>query len=364
LRSVAGGQPELAIEHCREAARIASASGLDEIGALADSCLAQVYVVAGRLRDAVEAGERALSSFEVHGNLWWAARTLWFLSIAANALGEWDASLNYCRRGRQQGVTLKELRFRSVQAVGWLRMGSAYIQQGDLERGLECCNEALALAPIPRDSMMAKGIHGYGKIKAGRIDEGIMELSEAVAWFDSSDLRYTYLHQALWLAEGHLRRGDFASARPLIQNILDTSRRAGYLHFEGRACWLMGDCLAAEASPAAEGYVETAMRILGDVGAADDLAKAMVTRAALRQSAGDLALARQLLERAHSIFEGLGTRDEPARVGEALTALDRGSQIPLLAAGSWPSTPSRPGAIGEGAAGPEYRAEKIVSGVN
>src|SRR5271167_2444585 len=282
LHSVAGGRPEVAIEHCRAAAKIASASGLDEIDALAGSSLAQVYVVAGKPRDAVEAGERALSSFEARGNRWWAARTLWFLSIAANALGEWDASVNYCRRGLEHGVALAALRFKSVQAVAWLRMGSAYIQQGDLELGLQCCDEALALAPIPRDSVMAKGIRGYGEIKAGRVDAGMAELSEAVAWFASSDLRYTYLHQASWLAEGHLRRCDRASARSLIQEILDTSRRAGYLHFEGRACWLMGDCLAAEAPASAEDCAETAMRILEGVGARDDLAKAMVTRAALR----------------------------------------------------------------------------------
>ncbi len=78
-------------QHCRGAAEIASAHGLDEIDAFAASCLAQVYNVAGRLRDAVEAGERALASFEARGNRWWAGRTLWQLSTAANYLGEWDA---------------------------------------------------------------------------------------------------------------------------------------------------------------------------------------------------------------------------------------------------------------------------------
>jgi len=43
-----------------EAGLLASGVGLDEIRAFADSCLAQVYLVAGGLREAVEAGERAL----------------------------------------------------------------------------------------------------------------------------------------------------------------------------------------------------------------------------------------------------------------------------------------------------------------
>jgi tetratricopeptide (TPR) repeat protein len=211
-------------------------------------------------------------------------------------------------------------------------MGSAYIQQGDLERGIQCCNEALAHAALPRDAMIAKAACAYAEIKAGRVEGGVMRLTEAAAWFDRSDLRYSYLRYALWLAEGHLRRGDCTSARPLIGNVLSTSRAMGYLHCEGLACWLMGECLAPEAPADAENYVETAMRILEKVGARDDLAKAMITRAALRQGGGDLATARRLLNQAYATFRALGTRGEPARVEAAIAGLDRGSQIALLGA--------------------------------
>ena len=60
----------------------------------------------------------------------------------------------------------------------------------------------------------------------------------------------------------------------------------------------------------------------------------MVTRAALRQAAGDLAKARELLEQAGGIFHELGTLDEPARVEAALAALDRGAAMPLLGTSS------------------------------
>ncbi len=329
--SVGGGRPEVAIEHCRRAAKIASGSGLVEIVALAESCLAQVYVVAGRLHDAVETGERALANFEARGDLWWASRTLWFLVMASNYLGEWEASLKYSRRALEHSLSVNDPRFKSVQALSLWRMGSTYIQQGDLEHGLEHCNEALALAPIPRDAMMAKAAVGYADIKAGRVEAGVAELSEVVAWFRRSDHRYAFLRYALWLAEGYLRLGDPASARPLIDDVLCTSRRMGYLHCEGLAAWLMGECLAAEEPAAAHDYVETAMRILGDVDARNDLAKAMVTRAALRQDVGDIDSARRLLNQAYVTFQALGTLDEPARVEGAIAALDRGSPIPLLA---------------------------------
>jgi len=328
LHAISGGRPDVAIEHCREAAAIALASGLEEINATAESCLAQVYMVAGRLREGREAGERALAIFESRGNRWWAGRTLWHLTAIANYLGDWQASLNYCRRGIEHGVALQDLRLR---VVGWTRLGVAHIQQGDIERGLECCNEALALAPLARDGAWARVVRGYGKIKAGGLEDGIAELREGLAWFESSHMRWTHVIGAVWLAEGYLRRDDRAHARPMIDHVLATSQATGYLHHEGRAHWLMSECLANDTPADAEKHVEAAIRIFERVDARNDLAKAMVTRAALRQRAGDLAAARQLLDAAKTIFHTLGTHGDFARVDAALVALAGGAHVPFLA---------------------------------
>jgi tetratricopeptide (TPR) repeat protein len=333
LHILTAGQPDIAIDHCNEAASIAAAAGLHEIKAFADSCLAQVYLIAGRLLEAVEAGDRALASFESVGNLWWAGRTIAHLSPAAIALGDWDASLNYCRRALEYGAALGDLR---LKVVGLYRMGGTYISQGDPDQGVQCCNDALELGPLPFDAAMAKGVRGYGEIRAGRVDAGIADLGEAIVWFEKSRLRYPRLRFALWLVEGQLRRGDRAAARPLIEGALETSRTMGYLHFEGTACWLMGECLAPEDPTAAEPYIETAMEILGRIGARNDLARAMMTRAAVHQAGGDASAAGQLLHEAYLIFHGLGTLDEPARIEAALTALAGGAPIPLSTGGPIP----------------------------
>ena len=288
----------------------------------------QVYIIAGRLHDAVEAGERALSIFEVRGDLWWAGRTLGHLTWAANALGEWKASQNYCLHALEHASALEDLRLKT-RAL-W-RMASACVQQGDLERGLECCSEVLSLAPVPYDIAMARAVRGYAEIKAGRVDAGMAELSEAAKWFEGAHLRHSHLRLDLWLAEGHLLLGDRASARPLIKEVLRASRETGYLYFEGLACWLMRECLTGEALVEAAEWVETAINILERVDARNDLAKAIITRASLFQREGDVATARQLLEKAGAIFHAIGTRDEPAKVEGALDALDGGSQIRLLA---------------------------------
>ena len=327
LGILTGGEPDTAIDHCNVAAKLAADAGLDEVKAYAESCLAEIYLFIGRLRETIEIGERALASFEALGNLWWAWRTICRLNPAAMALGNWEASFSYCRRALQYAEVLGDLR---IKVVGLWRMGATYVHQGDPQTAVQYCDEALALGALPFDAAMAKSVRGYGKIKLGLVDAGIADLSETVSWFEKSRLRYTHGRFSLFLAEGFLRRGDRIAARPLIDAVLETSRALGYPHFEGTACWLMAECLAPEAPASGEPYLETAMEILERIGARNDLARAMVTRAALRQVAGDLATACELLVQAGAIFHELGTLDEPARVEAARAALDRGAAIPLL----------------------------------
>jgi class 3 adenylate cyclase/tetratricopeptide (TPR) repeat protein len=320
LHILTGGHPDVAIDRCNQAVALAEAAGSDEIKGFAESCLAQVYTVAGRLHDAIEVGERALGRFELRNELWWAGRTLWHLSVAANSLGQWSASLAYCQRALSHGRNLNDLR---LMAASWLRMGSALIQRGDIASGLECCDRALALKPIPYDRQMARAIRGYGQIKAGRIDEGIYDLAETVAWAVTFHLRQPYLRWGLWLAEGYLLQSDRDRARPLVEDLLAKSRETGYSHLEATALWLMGDCISAEAPLPAEEHIETATRIFAAVGAQNDLAKAIFTHGMIRYRVGDFGTARQLLNRAATIFKSLGTRDQIARTQALLVELNQ-----------------------------------------
>jgi hypothetical protein len=142
------------------------------------------------------------------------------------------------------------------------------------------------------------------------------------------------MRAALWLAEGHLCRGDRGAARPLIDSVLETSRPTGYLHYEALAHWLMGECLAPDGPAEAEPHIDAATEVLGRIGARNDLARAMLTGARLRQDRGDIAAARGLLAQAGAIFQALGTLDGPLQVTAARTALDRGAPIALLDGGS------------------------------
>jgi tetratricopeptide (TPR) repeat protein len=319
LHSLTGGRPEVAIGYCREASAIADAAGLDEIRAFADSCLAQVYVFTGDLWQAVEIGERALAAFDDRRNVWWACRTLWHLSPAANALGEWERGLAYCRRALEHGLAMDDLRLK-VSAL--VRLGSTHIQRGDSETGLRFCEEGLALDPTPFDAAALKGIRGYGLVKTGRLDPGIAALVDALAWYDRSRLRFTRSLFAVWLAEGYLRKGDRERARAVSEDILSVSHEVGYRCLEGVARRLLGECAVPDDAVGAVAQLAEAERILAMVGARNELAKTLVARARLQVTRNDIDGARQLLERALAGFEQLGTLDEPTRVRQMLQALD------------------------------------------
>jgi class 3 adenylate cyclase/tetratricopeptide (TPR) repeat protein len=318
LEILTGGEAAVSIGHCQRAEEIASAAGFHELDGFIASCLAQSYIVAGELRAGVEAGERALSIFEARRDFWWASRALWHLSSASNCLGEWAASLAYCRRALEYGTFLNDLRLR---IAGLWRTGCAAVQQGDADQGLRYCEEALALARIPFDAAAARMVRAYALIKAGRIEVGIAELKEVIAWFESSRLSHLRLLATLWLAEGHLARGDRASAQPLVEDVLSVTRLQGYVHFEGVAHRLMSECLASDAPLDADEHVEAALRILDRTGARNDFARALVTKAKLRHAEGSDSISRQLLDQAYSIFQNLGTRDQAARVKTVLEEL-------------------------------------------
>ena len=326
LHSLTDSPAALAIEHCREAAAIASAAGCEDLEGFIYSCAAQGYVVAGELRAAIEAGDRAATILEEQNNLWWASRALLNTAQAFIYLGEWEASLACCRRLLAHAATLDDAR---LKVVGLYRIGAAHIHQGDIERGLRCCDKALSLNPLPFDVAMAKVFRGYGQIRAGRFDAGIADLTEAIAWFEQSRLHHVRVTPALRLAEGYLLRGELGTARVLIDDVLTTSRAKGYRYVEGLAHRLLAECFAQESPIVAAQHVDAAQQIFISTNARNDLAKALITRAGLCQRSGNFGEARKLLEEAAAIFGRLGTLDEPTRVRSALASLEEPSRSQL-----------------------------------
>jgi transcriptional regulator with AAA-type ATPase domain/tetratricopeptide (TPR) repeat protein len=322
LHSLVGDPLEIAIALCQEAAALVEGAGLEDLRPFADCCLAQAYSFAGDLSQAMTAGERALAEFEARGNVWWACRTMWILSAAANALGQWSRSLGYCSRALEHGEAADDLR---LKVVAWSRIAGTQTQRGDAKAGLAACESALRLGPTPFDAAMTNAVRGYALVKFGEVSSGLRILREAVEWFGGSHLLYTRSLYSVWLADSLVRSGDRESGRTLAATVLATSESVGYRHLEGVAHRVIGESLVADDRAGATVHLERAHRVLDETGARSELAKTLVAEAALRAARGDSDDARRLLGEAGRIFETLGTVDEPDRVRAALQALPGGA---------------------------------------
>ena len=93
-------------------------------------------------------------------------------------------------------------------------------------------------------------------------------------WFDRSHLSQFRWFYGLWLAEGYLRKGERPRARAIVEEILAGSRGISR-RVEGFGERLLGEGLILDDPAAAARHLETATRILEEIGARDEYAKAL-----------------------------------------------------------------------------------------
>ena len=314
LHCLVGGQLEVSIARCQEAAVLVEGAGLEDLRPFADCCLAQAYSLAGDLREAMAAGERALPEFEARGNVWWACRTMWILSHTANAQGEWTRSLAYCARALEHGEAADDLR---LKVVALSRTAGTLVQRGDAKASLATCEAALRLGPTPFDTAMINAVRGYALVKFGDVPDGLRTLQGAVQWFGGTHLLYTRSLYSVWLADSLVRSGDREPGRTLAATVLATSESVGYRHLEGIAHRVLGESLMPDDRDAAMLHLQQARGILEETGARNELAKTLIAEAAGRAAMGEAESAGRLLDEGGRIFETLGTVGEPDRLRAA-----------------------------------------------
>src|SRR5262249_53566666 len=153
-----------------------------------------------------------------------------------------------------------------LKVAGWWRMANVHVRRGDPKSALRCCEEAFGLSPIPFDANMIRVVRGYSHVKLGDIDGGIAEVTEALAWFDGSELSPVRWVYGFWAAEGFLRKGERPRARGLTEEILASSRGISR-RVEGFGERLLGEAFIVDDPTAAASHLEAAARILEEIGA-------------------------------------------------------------------------------------------------
>ncbi len=305
LHSLTGGHVDTTIAYCREAQAIAEADGLDELRAFAECCLAHVLLVAGDLRGAVAAGESALGDLR-------GARE--HLVGVPDALGPQPGRQRARRLEARPGVLPTRARSRPGGRRPPAQGGRLVADGVDLHPARRRGSRAPLLrggdGPFPGRLRRRDGEGGPG-IRSGQGGPARARNSRAGGGGGVVRTIESEIHPVALRAlagRGPASRGKRDAAEATLEKILAASAENGYRHLEGVAERLLGAVLAP-AVPSALAHLERGMEILAAMGARNDVAKALVTRAELCRTAGDVESARRWLEQAEEIFQALGTLD-------------------------------------------------------
>lgn len=127
---------DLASASKKAEAAVALAEQINEPGTYGRALLFAGWVkaLAGRLNDALDYYQRALSVFQRDGSAFWQSRALSSIGNTYTALGELQQSLEY---GKQALTIQQRLHNRRWQATTFNDLGYAYRELGDFHRALE-----------------------------------------------------------------------------------------------------------------------------------------------------------------------------------------------------------------------------------
>ena len=292
----------------RRAVQIAEGSGHPL--ALGLAYLGLAYHMQHGVGDGGAAGvfyEKATSAYRQSGDVWrWSSPAgLW--SQLLRYLGETEQAMRMAeeivRPGEEGGDAV-------IRINGLLRLGSALMQAGDLDRAESALRATIELGeriPDYQHLVCAQGFLGAVLLHRGRVDEATGLLEEAAALTARHQLRTFYATQArISLADAYLstaEAGDAAAMRSarsavkrcMSQGRIDVEARPPAFRVEGTLLWLSG-----RRQDARTAWDRSLARARETGGRYDE----GLTLLEIGRRAGD----RLAIERAVTVFEQVGAR--------------------------------------------------------
>ncbi|MCP4428034.1 MAG: AAA family ATPase [Chloroflexi bacterium] len=236
-----------------------------------------------------------------------------YLGVAYARVGSWQRAIDAAQKGLELADTAVSGAMRTVA-----RMQLAFVY-GELHEW----EQALAIAEPARDLWREEGmtphaftlraVVGRCLVQTGQPKEGVAEIQEALKWAEEVDYRVLVHVIHVYLAQAQYAAGMIAEGR-------GTAVRAAQLAAEAGNRWAEGVALRTQAEigmrlprpdwPQIEANLIRAMRILRQIRARPDLARAYLTLRRLYDRAGQSAWAVDCHFRATTIFDELGMADE------------------------------------------------------
>jgi class 3 adenylate cyclase/tetratricopeptide (TPR) repeat protein len=311
------GNTRAAIDYAEKSLKIAELHGDDSLTAPPLNLLGRLYWQQGSVPDAIAALERSTEQMLRLGDLGNAATTAGFAGIALADAGEFARAVARAEQGVRLATQIQNPA--ALAAVHYFR-GHVRSNRGEWSTALEDFAEGVRLADEVGDRFRAyalKVYQGRAYTKSGQPQRGRAVLEECMAIAEQLGTRLFLSRPKAFLAECFIELGDAASATRLAEEAIRLAQELGERHGSAIGHRALAEALwrRDSADPAAEAAVLTAIDIHKQNGERPELARTLVTYAALLNAKGDTSRARQVTAQAVAMFREMDMQWDLDRVG-------------------------------------------------
>jgi class 3 adenylate cyclase/tetratricopeptide (TPR) repeat protein len=315
-RQLVFGEYETSLETARKALELCKQGENAEDAVLAYTLFHWAHMMLGDY-------ESALSSYEqTKRQLSESFHPIWFMySQAAAAIthlmtGRWDEGLREIDRAAAVGAERSD--------NGMVSFGTAFgswvsLEKRDWASAFEQANAAKEIAPTIYFRGFAFGFLASALCHAGAADQGLPILEQIAPMIRASRHELAWIFVAWRLADAYVVAGDLAKAKELLDEIHESATKSKVSFFIGGSERCLADIALAEGDAStALRLLEPAIETLRSSGSENEFALALAAYGRAQTLNGDDEEAHTSLEEARSIFERLGTLEEPERLRQEL----------------------------------------------
>ena len=305
------GSFDRAIQTATRAADLCEAAGNAEEAGYAYHVVEWNHLIKGDYDRALASKEDVLRKMSERFNLRVYARALAGASYAYSFLGRWDEAVE---EGQKALSSAQEFSDNSYISFSAWAISLAYTYKGDLVRAMEYGKMAVDKAPTPADKAWAEVSLALARCRGGDRNKGIQVLTEIVPSLRMGRFAVGEIAFSVYLAEGYLLAAEYEKARQTALQGIEVAERCGAKYFLGWAHRLLGEIALKTDPDEAAPHFEKAIDIFREIKAENELALAYSGMGRLHNLKADPEKAREYLTKALEIFERLGTLIEPDKV--------------------------------------------------
>jgi tetratricopeptide (TPR) repeat protein len=302
-----------------KAVELNEASGNAEDAGYAYMILQFAYLLKGDYDLTITYKEDAIRMLKQQFNLRWYLWAIAATSLAYTWLGRWDDAVE---EGQKELEVAEEYSDNSMICFSHWNIAMSYAHKGDLARAVEHGEMALDKAPTPADEVWAQVPLFLARCRAGETLKAIEMLPQFVSVQRAVRFIWSEITADI-LGRVYVLAGEYDKAKQTLKEVLEIQdqKQYGMKFVIGSAHRLLGEIAMVTNPSEASSYFEKGIEILSKIKAENELALAYAGYGRFYKQKGDIAQARDYLNRALEIFERLGTLIEPDKVRKELADL-------------------------------------------